>query len=423
MLAGWLLPAPWLAQRQEEPGFSLLCGLGLSSSASDSWLQSGRQCVQFYSSRCEIFFVMLSWKVKKLGWLLCHSPWSNRGLSTKDAESMCLCILLVCGQHLCAVSCLYCGTSAPPEEQGPNQCASTAPATVRSAAPILGHWKQKEAPVLTRSCLSGSCPASSASKDKRIKAAETPMISTQDFCREFSYSKNEEMSLKIFQFSRKWDSWKETFHLKIVLLTVHFSTGNQHWQEPIQASHIPGSVCPFCCLDEPPHWKCQVLSVGSVLARLGMLGRWSSASSPLPIPEGQSRATCEEAALGHREVLYHSAILHNCCLPTDKSSPLCPCAQQKAFQIACTVNFISITGLLVPLPTQNEQPDSRKRIRRRARSSASQQPVLCKQPLPELCQSTSIHCREDVLMLQTDTWDQTALIYFIICQREVENVW
>lgn len=102
VLAGWLLPAPWLAQRWEEPGFSLLCGLGLSSSASDSWLRSGRQCVQFYSSRCEIFFVMLSWKVKKLGWLLCHSPRNNRGLSTKDGESMWLCIPLVCGLLVCS---------------------------------------------------------------------------------------------------------------------------------------------------------------------------------------------------------------------------------------------------------------------------------------------------------------------------------
>lgn len=83
--------------------------------------------------------------------------------------------------------------------------------------------------------------------------------------------------------------------------------------------------------------------------------------------------------------------------------PLCPCAQRKAFQIACAVNFISAACLLVSLPTQNEQPDSRKLIRRRARSSACQQPVACEQPPPELCQSTSVHCREEFLMPQTDT--------------------
>ena len=78
VLLGWLFPAPWLVQGWEEPSFSLSCGLSLSSSDSDSWLQSGRWCVQFYLSRCEIFFEMLSWKSEKLGWLLYHLPWCNR---------------------------------------------------------------------------------------------------------------------------------------------------------------------------------------------------------------------------------------------------------------------------------------------------------------------------------------------------------
>lgn len=146
-----------------------------------------------------------------------------------------------------------------------------------------------------------------------------------------------------------------------------------------------------------------MLSTCSMLARPGCDGGRSSSLSPLLVPKGQSRGMCKEAALGNMEVLYHSAVFHVCCFPTDKSSSLCPCAQQKAFQIACTVNFISIAGLLISLPTQNEQPDSRKLIRRRARSGACQRPIACNQPLPELCQSTSIHCREDCLMPQTDT--------------------
>lgn len=49
-------------------------------------------------SRCAIFFEMLSWKVKKLGWLLYHLPWWGfstyiGGLSTKDTETIWLCIL------------------------------------------------------------------------------------------------------------------------------------------------------------------------------------------------------------------------------------------------------------------------------------------------------------------------------------------
>lgn len=141
---GWLLPAPWLAQGWEEPGFSLPCGLGLSSSASDSWLWSGRQRVQFYSSRCEIFFEMLSWKVKKLGWLLYHSPWCDR----KDREPTWLCVLLACGWQPRALCGLYCGASASPEERGLTQHASTASSTARRAEPASGHWKQKEAPVV-----------------------------------------------------------------------------------------------------------------------------------------------------------------------------------------------------------------------------------------------------------------------------------
>ena len=65
-------------------------------------------------------------------------------------ESIWLCILLACSRRLRALNCLYCGTSASPEEEGPNQHANTASSTVQSTEPVLGHGKQKEAPVLTR---------------------------------------------------------------------------------------------------------------------------------------------------------------------------------------------------------------------------------------------------------------------------------
>lgn len=116
------------------------------------------------------------------------------------------------------------------------------------------------------------------------------------------------------------------------------------------------------------------------------------------------------ACTGAHWGVYHSAVFHNCCLPADKSL-LCPCTQGRAFQIASAVNLISVEGLLISFPTQNEQPDSRRLIRSRARSGACQLPGLCKQPLPELGQSTSIHCREDCVMPQTDIWDKTALTY------------
>lgn len=120
VLLGWLLPAPWLAQGWDEPGFSLTCGSSLSSAASDSWLRSRRQCVQFYSSRCEIIFEMLSWKVEKLGWLLYHSPWCN-GRFVCKRQRVCLCNLLACSWHPCALNRLYCGTLTSPGEQGLTQ--------------------------------------------------------------------------------------------------------------------------------------------------------------------------------------------------------------------------------------------------------------------------------------------------------------
>lgn len=217
----------------------------------------------------------------------------------------------------------------------------------------------------------------------------------EDSCREYSYSKNEETRLKIFQFSERWDSvenfspWNNTTSWKFL-----------HWK-PTSTGSLPSLPHARVSISFLLPWGTPGAKVPSARHLAAwwqgwtVLGGRSSSSSPLLVPKGQSWSTCVEAALGHMEVLYHSAAFHDCCLPTDKSSSLCPCAQWKAFQIACAVNFISVAGLLVSLPTQNEQPDSWKLIRRRARSGACQRPVACKQPLPELCQSTSVHCRED----------------------------
>lgn len=69
------------------------------------------------------------------------------------------------------------------------------------------------------------------------------MISMEDSCRDFAYSKNEEIGLKIFQFSERWDPVeKRTFLLKTIPLTENFSTEKQHQQDPSRASHIRGPL-------------------------------------------------------------------------------------------------------------------------------------------------------------------------------------
>ena len=136
------------------------------------------------------------------------------------------------------------------------------------------------------------------------------MISMEDSSREFSYSKKEEMRLKIFQFSKRWDSVeKRTFLLKIILLTENFSTENQHRQDPFQASHIPGSAPPFCCLEEPPARRCQVPSTGSMVARPGRAGETELLLAPSARPkrseQGHVRGGCSGA---------HGGALSLCCL-------------------------------------------------------------------------------------------------------------
>lgn len=164
------------------------------------------------------------------------------------------------------------------------------------------------------------------------------------------------MRLTMFQFSEIWDYAENRFSpLKTVTQTERLSTGNRHWQDS--------------CGD------------GALLI-------------PLLLPQGQSRSTCKGDAQGQWESLYLSSVSHDHCAP-NKSSSLCPCAQWKAFHVASTVNFISVAGLLVPLPTQNKQPDSRQLIGGTARSRACQRPVACKQLPPKPHQSASIHCRED----------------------------
>ena len=159
-----------------------------------------------------------------------------------------------------------------------------------------------------------------------------------------------------------------------MLLTENFSTETPRWQHPFQASHISRSVPTFCSLEESPEWRFQAPSTGGRAARPGCAGEMGHLLIPSAHPGRSEQGHVQGGCSGAMELLYHSAVFHDCCLPTDKSSWLCPCAQRKAFQIACTVHFISIAGLLVSLPTRSEQPHSRNLIRQRARSGACQRP-------------------------------------------------